>query len=449
MKKKGSLLILALGLALASPADFVAGLDGVADSSTMADVAGSGWTTESGSTVRTFINGAGVSGLIGSARNDIYTAQYISTDSLLADTTYTLDVRAGNWSPTVGTGTVFAIEIGYDDGGWVSLTNKSFTLTTAGEITPTTNGQDETLIFTTGATVSGNIAVRVARTGTSGSWGGFDFVTLLAGDLPPPPPPGELILLNGDFEEGANAGLASNWTGNAYYEAGEGLYVDGRALSMKDGTSAQQAFNIDASVHAGNWTFSFDKGFRDDFYTGSATVQISLIDAVDGTTVFASDTFDVSSSVLSTNTASIPFTADSVVLDMSAVTSTNGVILRFENITDSGGTASHITALVDNLVLDAPGSGGSAPAKILGITSVGGHVIRIVIDAPGAGTNYWPKAQPDLAGSSWAGVPHSLDGSAPWQTTNLAYVAEFESGTNEVIYVQADLDVKFFGVGDE
>ncbi len=189
------LACLAFGLASVSQAGLVTGLDGVADSSTMADVAGSGWTTESGSTVRTYVNGGGVSGMIGSGRNDIYTAEFVSADLLLADTTYTLAVRAGNWSPTVGTGTGLSIEIGYDDGGWVSLASKPFTLTTTGEISLTTNGQDESLVFTTGATVSGNVAIRLARTGTSGSWGGFDVATLDA--IPEPATLGMVAVFGG------------------------------------------------------------------------------------------------------------------------------------------------------------------------------------------------------------------------------------------------------------
>ncbi len=176
--KNHLLPILVLGMALAAPADFVSGLDGVADSSTMADVAGSGWTTVSGSTVRTYVNSDGVSGLIGSASTEVYTAEFVSADLLLADTTYALEVRAGNWSSVVGAGTGLSIEIGYDDGGWVGLANKTFTLSVGGGISPTANGQDETLVFTTGAAVSGHVAVRVARTGTSGNWGGFDTVTL-------------------------------------------------------------------------------------------------------------------------------------------------------------------------------------------------------------------------------------------------------------------------------
>ncbi len=91
----------------------------------------------------------------------------------------------------------------------------------------------------------------------------------------------------------------------------------------------------------------------------------------------------------------------------------------------------------------------SDPSTILGISATNG-VMRMVIDAPGFGHAYWPKAKTDLVVGSWVGVPHSLDGAPPWYITNLSYVAEYDaSGTNEVIYLQASDAVKFFGIGDE
>lgn len=184
MNKITSALALSLALAASSNAALVTGLDGIADSSTMNNV--SDWTDITGS-VRSFTNGAGSAGMIAtSGATSLWTAEYVSSDSLLANTEYTLDVRTGNWSPTQGAGTEFTIDIGYDDGGWVSLATKTFTGGTTGEISPTTNGYDETLSFTTGGTVSGSVAVRLARTGTSGSWGGYDVATLDAVAVPEP-----------------------------------------------------------------------------------------------------------------------------------------------------------------------------------------------------------------------------------------------------------------------
>ena len=88
------------------------------------------------------------------------------------------------------------------------------------------------------------------------------------------------------------------------------------------------------------------------------------------------------------------------------------------------------------------------PATILSITPAGGDVMKIVIDAPSAAKNYWPQAKSNLIIGSWDGVAHSVDGSDPWLVTNLTYVTEFESTTNEVIYVQASDAQKFFGIGE-
>ncbi len=312
--------------------------------------------------------------------------------------------------------------------------------------------------YDTNAVTTGSaVAVRIERTDASDGvdWISTAYIDEVTVDAvgytaPPPPPPGELVLLNGDFEAGADGYSATNWTdsgSSAYYAAGEGAYSSGRALSLQDGGYSQQEFNIDASVYADEWTLTFDKGFRDDFFTGSATVTVSLLDATDGITVFASGTFDVEGSG-SPDTTNIAFTAASMVLDMSAVTSTNGVILKFENTTAGGGAPWERTALVDNLTIDG-GAAANGPATILSITPVGGDVLKIVIDAPGVPKHYWPKATENLIAGSWTNAAYSVDGSDPWVATNLSLVTEFESGTNEVIYVQADETAKFYGVGGE
>ena len=90
----------------------------------------------------------------------------------------------------------------------------------------------------------------------------------------------------------------------------------------------------------------------------------------------------------------------------------------------------------------------TVPATILSITPVGGDVMKIVVDAPSSGQKYLPQATSNLVIGDWARVAHSVDGSAPWHVTNLTYVTEFESGTNEVIYVQASDAMKFFGLGE-
>lgn len=163
-----------------------------------------------------------------------------------------------------------------------------------------------------------------------------------------------VTVLNADFEAGADNNSAASWSdtgANAYYLAGEGTYSSGRAASLQDGAYTQQDLGIAANSYLGDWTISFDKGFRDDFFTGTANVAVSLIDAVDST-VFASGNFSVTGTG-SANTGAIVFSADSVVLDMSGVSSVNNVILKFENTTGGGGSPWERTGLVDNVSVTA------------------------------------------------------------------------------------------------
>lgn len=314
---------------------------------------------------------------------------------------------------------------------------------------------------TNAVTAGSDVALRIERTdaddGLAGdNWQSTAFVDTITVDAvgvtitppEPPPLPTEVVLLNGNFEDGADNNSASNWTdtgANAYYLPGEGPYAGNRSLSIQDGAYAEQDLEVPAYLFPGTWTLTFDKGFRDDFFTGTATVTMSLVDAVDST-VFATTNFNVTGTG-SADTASIAFSAESVVFDMAAASS-NSVVLKIENTSGGGGSPWERTALVDNLVLEVVSATGG-PATILGITSLPGDVVRIVIDAPGAAASYWPKACPDLISGPWVGVAHSVDGSAPWHVTNLTYVTEFESGTNEVIYVQADTAAKFIGIGAE
>ncbi|QHI69520.1 PIG-L deacetylase family protein [Tichowtungia aerotolerans] len=174
MVKKG--ILLSMLLAAICHSDPVDGLDGMAGSSTMDEI--EDWFVVTGS-VQSVTNGYGAVGMISAAgSNSLWTAEYVSSDVLQTNAVYGLAVRAGNWSSNPGSGTVFAIAIGYYDSEWHELTNKTFTGGTAGEITPTINGSYETLVFTNELAVFANVAVRVGRTGTSGSWGGFDTVSL-------------------------------------------------------------------------------------------------------------------------------------------------------------------------------------------------------------------------------------------------------------------------------
>ena len=91
-----------------------------------------------------------------------------------------------------------------------------------------------------------------------------------------------------------------------------------------------------------------------------------------------------------------------------------------------------------------------SPATIVGLSPFSANVLRMVVDAPDAGVNYYPKSKTDLVIGTWAGVGHSTNGAPPFVTTNLDYVTEYDAtGTNEVIYVQATNAAGFFGIGDQ
>ncbi len=62
-----------------------------------------------------------------------------------------------------------------------------------------------------------------------------------------------------------------------------------------------------------------------------------------------------------------------------------------------------------------------------------------------ADTHVWSTTE-GLGHPDWAHVPHSNDGTNAFVVTNLSYSTE--SGSNIVIYVQADSDTAFFGLGN-
>ncbi|MCK4565520.1 MAG: hypothetical protein KAU94_12695 [Verrucomicrobia bacterium] len=120
------------------------------------------------------------------------------------------------------------------------------------------------------------------------------------------------------------------------------------------------------------------------------------------------------------------------------------VRMEFSSIND---TNAHQQAQFDNVRLEIVGAE-AIPATIISFTQEGDNM-RMVIDAPSAANKYYPKATANLVIPDWDGVPHSDDGVNPFVTTNLSYSTADGTGTNEVIYVQADDAAKFFGIGGE
>jgi len=259
-----------------------------------------------------------------------------------------------------------------------------------------------------------------------------------------------LTLLNADFEGGqvdgnnpadwttiethAGAFYAENWGAGAEYGATLNLQARG------DGNIVQQSFltsEITADSY-GTIDVTMDLGIR--AATGIArSLDVEIWNITDDTSL-ASETYafpTTGTGFLERKTFSLTYdnTAASLVGDEIAL-----------RITSNGeGDTWNTTYWIDNIEVGVIVEV-AAPATILSVTAQSRDIMRIVIDAPNSGALYWPKAKSNLIIGSWEGVAHSVDGSAPWYVTNLSYVTEFESGTNEVIYVQADEAQKFFEI---
>ena len=87
------------------------------------------------------------------------------------------------------------------------------------------------------------------------------------------------------------------------------------------------------------------------------------------------------------------------------------------------------------------------PANIVGWSAVSSNLMRMVVDAQSAASNYYPKSTADLVAGTWADIAHSDDGVNAFVVTNLVYATA--EGTNKVIYVEANAAAGFFGIGGQ
>ena len=86
------------------------------------------------------------------------------------------------------------------------------------------------------------------------------------------------------------------------------------------------------------------------------------------------------------------------------------------------------------------------PPTILSFSSVSSNIVKMIVDAPSPANRYYLQGTTGLLPGSepWARVAHSDNGVKPFIFTNLAYSSsDTATGTNEVIYVQADDAVGF------
>ncbi|MEN8254822.1 MAG: hypothetical protein ABFR33_05060 [Verrucomicrobiota bacterium] len=89
-------------------------------------------------------------------------------------------------------------------------------------------------------------------------------------------------------------------------------------------------------------------------------------------------------------------------------------------------------------------------ATIIDVSVVSGSVVKMVVGVPGDADRYWPVYETDLVlGGSWTNrIAHSDNAGGPFTTiTNLSHSSP--SGGNVEIYLEADVDEKFFRVQGE
>ena len=87
-------------------------------------------------------------------------------------------------------------------------------------------------------------------------------------------------------------------------------------------------------------------------------------------------------------------------------------------------------------------------ATIIRATPISGTVLELEVNANFPDRSY-PKAASVLFMNNtvWESVGHSINGLPPFETNNLSY--SVVSGTNFLIYVEVDQEMKFFKVGAE
>ena len=104
----------------------------------------------------------------------------------------------------------------------------------------------------------------------------------------------------------------------------------------------------------------------------------------------------------------------------------------------------------DDLAIDGSMHVGSSEtaATIIRVTPISGTVLELEVNANFPDRSY-PKAASVLLMNNtvWESVGHSTNGLPPFEITNLDY--SVVSGTNFLIYVEADQEMKFFKVGAE
>ena len=125
----------------------------------------------------------------------------------------------------------------------------------------------------------------------------------------------------------------------------------------------------------------------------------------------------------------------------------NDVLTRMD-FTGKSGYVSTIDEIVIGTSWDvvAPLAAAPGAAVVAGLKPYAGNVweVAVRIANPWLIDSYFPVSSENLVTGSWTNIAHSIDGNAPFIVTNLSYSTD--SGSNNVIYVEADDAVRFFRI---
>lgn len=125
----------------------------------------------------------------------------------------------------------------------------------------------------------------------------------------------------------------------------------------------------------------------------------------------------------------------------------NDVLTRMD-FSGKGGYVSTIDEIVIGTSWDvvAPLAAAPGAAIVDSLKPYAGNVweVAVSIANPWLIDSYFPVSSENLVAGSWTNIAHSIDGNAPFIVTNLSYSTD--SGSNNVIYVEADDAARFFRI---
>ena len=138
--------------------------------------------------------------------------------------------------------------------------------------------------------------------------------------------------------------------------------------------------------------------------------------------------------------------------DFASETLVGNATMQFSAIGRGGSTPSfyvdeyRVGSSLDVVVASASTGVVSVSSSIFSLMPVDGGLVKMVVNSSSPSDSY-PKTATNLVSGGWGSVAHSDDGVNAFVITNLSYSTA--SGSNQVIYLQADTPAKFFGIGGQ